>query len=96
MDQYMYKRSIITSENLGFSSPKETQSEEDSCTSCLMHKTRSYAHTSHKGRVRGVRDGARKVRWKTSFKGWTTLNEIWRGTVRRKWAGRLREERTRE
>ncbi len=96
MDQYMYKRSIITSENLGFSSPKETQSEEDSCTSCLMHKTRSYAHTSHKGQVRGVRDGARKVRWKTSFKGWTTLNEIWRGTVRWKWAGRLREERTRE
>ena len=61
MDQYMYKRSIITSENLGFSSPKETQSEEDSCTSCLMHKTRSYAHTLHKGRVRGVRDGAGKV-----------------------------------
>ncbi len=48
------------------------------------------------GRVRGVRDGAGKVRWKKPFKGWTTLNEIWRGTVRRKWAGRLREERTRE
>ena len=29
MDQYMYKRSMITSENLGFSSPKETQSEEN-------------------------------------------------------------------
>jgi hypothetical protein len=62
VDQYMYKRSIITSENLGFSSPKETQSEEDSCTSCLMHKTRYYAHTSHKGRVRGVRDGTGKGR----------------------------------
>jgi hypothetical protein len=63
VDQYMFKRSIITSENLGLSSPKETQSEEDSCTSCLMHKTRSYAHTLHEGRVRGVRDGAGKVRW---------------------------------
>ena len=98
MDQYMCKCSIITSENLnlGFSSPKETQSEEDSCTSCLMHKTRSYAHTLNRGRVRGVRDGAGKVRWDQLFKGWTTLNEIWRGAVRRKWAGRLREERTRE
>jgi hypothetical protein len=54
---------------LGFSSPKETQSEEDSCTSCLIHKTRSYAHTLHKGRVRGVRDGAGKVRWEKPFKG---------------------------
>jgi hypothetical protein len=96
VDQYMYKRSIITSENLGFSSPKETQSEEDSCTSCLMHKTRFYAHTLHKGRVRGVRDGAGKVRWEKPFKGWTTLNEFWRGAVRRKWAGKLREEHTRE
>ena len=94
MDQCMCKRSIITSENLGSSSPKETQSEEDSCTSCLMHKTRSYALTSHKGRVRGVRDGTGKGRWKKPFKGWTTLNEIWKGTVRRKGAGRLCEERT--
>jgi hypothetical protein len=30
------------------------------------------------------------------FKGWTTLNEIWRGSVSLKWAGRLREERTLE
>jgi hypothetical protein len=73
VDQYMYKRSIITSENLGFSSPKGTQSEEDSCTSCLMHKTRSYAHTSHKGRLRRVKDGAGKVLWGKPFKGWTTL-----------------------
>ena len=80
MDQYMYKRSMITSENLGFSSPKETQSEEDSCTSCLMHRTRSYALTSHTGRVRGVRDGTGKGRWKKPFKGWTTLNEILEGS----------------
>jgi hypothetical protein len=96
VDQYMCKRSIITSRNLGLSSPKETQSEGDSCTSCLMHKTRSYARTLHKDRVRGVRDGAGKVRWEKPFKGWTTLNEIWRGAARQKWAGRLREERTRE
>jgi hypothetical protein len=31
--------------------------------------------------VRGVRDGAGKVRWENLFKGWTTLNEIWRGSV---------------
>ena len=49
-----------------------------------MHKTRSgeretvVAHTLHKDRVRGVRDGAGKVRWEKLFKGWTTLNEIWR------------------
>jgi hypothetical protein len=84
VDQSMNKRSIITSENLGFLSPKETQSEEDSCTSCLMHKTRSCAHTLHKDQVRGVRDGAGKVRWEKLFKGWTTLNEIWRGAVGRK------------
>ncbi len=96
MDQYMCQHSMITSENLGFSSPKETQSEEDSCTSCLIHKTRSYDLTSHKGRVRGVRDGIGKGRWKKPFKGWTTSNEIWKGTVRRKGAGRLCEERTRE
>ena len=96
MDQYMYKRSMTTSDNLGFSSPKETQSEEDSCTSCLMHRTRSYALTSYTGRVRGVRDGTGKGRWKKPFKGWTTLNEIWKGTLRRKGAGRLCEERTRE
>ena len=96
MDQYMCKRSIIILRNLGLSSPKEAQSEGDSCTNCLMHKTRSYALTSHKGRVRGVRDGTGKGLWKKPFKGWTTLNEIWKGTVRRKGAGRLCEERTRE
>jgi len=62
----------------------------------VLVKTRSYAHTLHKGRVRGVRDGDGKLRWEKLFKGWTTLNEIWRGAVRRKWAGRLREERTRK
>jgi hypothetical protein len=69
---------------LGLSSQKETQSGKDSCTSCLMHKTRSCAHTLHKARVSGVRDVAEKVRWKKLFKGWTTLNEIWRGTVGRR------------
>jgi hypothetical protein len=62
VDQYMYKRSMTTSDNLGFSSPKETQSEEDSCTSCLVHKTRSYAHTSHKGRVRARGEGRDRER----------------------------------
>jgi hypothetical protein len=52
-----------------------------SCTSCLMHKTRSCAHTLHKDRVSGVRDVAEKVRWNKFFKGWTAFNEIWRGTV---------------
>jgi hypothetical protein len=84
VDQCMRKRSTITSRNLGLSSQKETQSERDSCTSCLMHKTRSCAHTLHKDRVRGERDGAGKVRWKKLFKGWTTLNEIWRGAVGRR------------
>ena len=45
-----------------------------------MHKTRSCAHTLHKDRVSGVREIAEKVRWKKLFKGWTALNEIWRGT----------------
>jgi hypothetical protein len=27
---------------------------------------------------------AEKVRWKKLFKGWTTVNEIWRGTVGRR------------
>ena len=84
VDQYMCKRSIIIWKNLGLSSPKETQSERDSCTSYLMHKTRSCARTLHKDRVRGVRDGAGKVRWEKLFKGWTTLNEIWRGAVGRR------------
>jgi hypothetical protein len=41
-----------------------------------MHKTRSYAHTLQKGRVRGVRDGAGKVRWEKLFKGWTILDKM--------------------
>ena len=81
MDQCMRKRSTTISRNLGLSSKKETQSGKDSCTSCLMHKTRSGAHTLHKHRVSGVRDVAEKVRWKKLFKDWTALNEIWRGTV---------------
>jgi hypothetical protein len=47
-------------ENGGSSSQKETQSGKDSCTSCLMHKTRSCAHTLHKDRVSGVRAVAEK------------------------------------
>jgi hypothetical protein len=39
---------------------------------------------SAQSRVRGVRDGAGKVRWEKLFKGWNTLNEIWRGAVGRK------------
>jgi hypothetical protein len=76
VDQYMCRRSIITSRNLGLSSPKGTQLGGDSCTSCSMHRTRFYARTLRKDRVRGVRDGAGKVRWEKFFKGWTTLNEI--------------------
>jgi hypothetical protein len=49
-----------------------------------MHKTRSCAHTLHKDRVSGVRVVAGKVGWQKLFKGWTTLNEILRGTVGRK------------
>jgi hypothetical protein len=81
VDQCMRKRSTKISRNLGLSSQKESQSGKDSCTSCLMHKTRSCAHTLHKDRVSGVRDVAEKVGWKKLFKGWTALNEIWRGTV---------------
>jgi hypothetical protein len=81
VDQCMRKHSTIISRNLGLSSKKETQSERDSCTSCLMHKTLSCAHTLHKDWVCGVRDGAGKVRWENLFKGWTTLNEIWRESV---------------
>ncbi len=54
MDQCTRKRSTTISSNLGLSSQKETQSGKDSCTSCLMHKTRSFAHTLHKDRVSGV------------------------------------------
>jgi hypothetical protein len=61
-----------------------------------MHKTRSCAHTLQKGRVREVRDGAGKVRWERLFKGWTTLKEIWRGTVGLRMGRRLHEEHTRE
>jgi hypothetical protein len=49
-----------------------------------MHKTRSCAHTLHKDRVSRVRFIAEKVLWKKLSKGWTALNEIWRGTVGRK------------
>ncbi len=69
---------------LGVVESKKTQSGKDSCTSCLMHKTRSCVHTLHKDRVSGVRDVAKKVRWKKLFKDWTTLNEIWRGAVGRR------------
>jgi hypothetical protein len=34
--------------------------------------------------VSGVRAVAEKVLWKKLSKGWTALNEIWRGTVGRK------------
>ena len=69
---------------------KKKQSGKDSCTSCLMHKTLSCAYTLHKDRVSGVRVVAEKVRWKKLFKGWTALNDIWRGTVGRK-MGRKKE-----
>ena len=39
------------------------------------------SYFAQKDRVRGVRDGAGKVQWEKLFKGWTTLNEIWRGAV---------------
>jgi hypothetical protein len=56
-----------------------------SCTSLLMHETRSCAHTLHKDRVSGVRVVvAEKVLWKKLSEGWTALNEMWRGTVGRK------------
>jgi hypothetical protein len=82
VDQCMRKHSTTISRNLGLSSQTETQSGKDSCTSCLcMHKTLSCAHTLHKDRVIGVRDRAGKVQWEKIFKAWTTVNEIWRGTV---------------
>ena len=74
VDQCTRKRLTTILRNLGLSSQKETQSGKDSCTSCLMHKTRSYAHTLHKDRVSRVRDVAEKVRWKKLFfKGWNSL-----------------------
>jgi hypothetical protein len=84
VDQCTHKHSATISRNLGLSSQKETQSGKVSCTSCLMHKARSCAHTLHKDRMSEVRGKAEKVGWKKLFKGWTTLNEIWRGTVGRK------------
>ena len=69
VDQCTRKRLTTILRYLGLSSQKETQSGKDSCTSCLMHKTRSCAHT---------------LQWKKLFKGWTSLNEIWRGTVGRR------------
>ena len=35
----------------------------------------------HKDQVSGLRVVAEKVLWKKLSKGWTALNEIWRGTV---------------
>ena len=83
-DQCTHKHSTTISRNLGSPSQKEIQFGKDSCTSCLMHKTRSCAHTLHKDRVSGLRVVAEKVLWKKLSKGWTALNKIWRGTVGRK------------
>ena len=51
---------------------------------CCVSVSNLQTNTLHKDRVRGVRDGAGKVRWEKLFKGWTALNEIWRGAVGRR------------
>jgi hypothetical protein len=81
------KKSVISSttisRNLGLLNRRETQSGKGSCTSCLMHKTRSCAHTLHKDRVRKVTVAAKRALWKKLSQGWTDLNKTWRKTVRR-------------
>jgi len=57
----------------------ETQSREDSCMSCLMHRTRSCVHISHKELVQKttVTVAVKRARWKKSSKDWRDLNENW-------------------
>ena len=47
-----------------------------------MHKTRSYARTSHKDRVRKVVVAVKRTRWEKLSKDWTDLNKYWWDTVR--------------
>jgi hypothetical protein len=74
-DPYMCKHSTTISRNLGSSNRKEAQSGKDSCTSCLMHKTRSCACTLHKDRVRKVMGAVKRALWKKLSKDWTDLNK---------------------
>ena len=76
------KQSTTISRNWGLSNRKEAQYGKDSCTSCLMHKTRSCARTSHQGRVRKVVVAVNRTRWKKLSKDWTDLNKYWWDTVR--------------
>ena len=61
---------------------KEAQYGKDSFASCLMHKIRSYALTSHKDRVRKEVVAVNRTRWKKLSKDWTDLNKYWWDTVR--------------
>jgi hypothetical protein len=63
-----------------------------------MHKTRSYARTSHKDQVRKVVVDVKRTWWKKFSKDWTDLNKYWWDTVRwnMKQTGRMRAESTSE
>jgi hypothetical protein len=60
---------------LGVIESKKAQSRKDSCTSCLMHKTRSCACTLHKDRVQKVIGAVKRALWKKLSKDWTDLNK---------------------
>ena len=83
VDPCTCKHSTTISRNWGLSNRNETQSGKDSCTSCLMHRTRSCAHISHKDRVRKATAAAKGARWKKFSKDWIYLNKTWWKTVRR-------------
>jgi hypothetical protein len=70
VDQYMCRRSIITSRNLELSSPKETQLGGDSCTNCSMHRPRFYARTLRKDWGRGPGGGRSRE---------STVGEVFQG-----------------
>jgi len=48
---------------LGVVVSKRHAIRKDSCTSCLMHRTRSCAHISHKDRVRKATVAVKGARW---------------------------------
>ena len=75
VDPCTCKHSTTISRNWGLSNRNETQSGKDSCTSCLMHRTRSCAHISHKERVRKTTVAVKRARWKKS----SGERQRWRG-----------------
>jgi hypothetical protein len=77
VDPCTCKHSTVISRSLGWLNRNETQSGEDSCMSCLLHRTRSCVLISHKERVRKTTVAVKRARWKKSFKDWRDLNENW-------------------